>query len=855
VCAVRRLGKVLGVIGIVLLVLVVAAASYGAWTVRRSFPQVSGEVVVAGLSAPVTVYRDERGITQVYADTAEDLYFAQGYVHAQDRFWEMDFRRHITAGRLSELFGKSQVETDSYLRTMGWRRIAEKEVALLSPESRRNLDAYSKGVNAWLADHSGATASLEYAVLALQNPGYTIEPWTPVDSVAWLKAMAWDLRGNMSEEIARTVIAAQVGEGRTAQLYPPYPYDRNRPIVTQGAVVDGVWQQTAAPQSSQAAAAVPDVPASAVDALDSTGQGLAALTDMLGPDTKGIGSNSWVISGQLTDTGKPLLANDPHLGAMMPSIWYQIGLHCTTVSAACPYDLAGYSFSGLPGIVIGHNQTIAWGFTNLGPDVTDLYLEKVDGDSYLVGGQRKPLITRQETIKVAGGDDVVITVRETEHGPLMSDVSEELRGVGTDAPAAAGSPDRGDGYAVALRWTALTPGRTMDAVDQLNRAQSWQDFRAAASLFEVPAQNLIYADVEGNIGYQTPGRIPIRSGYDGKYPAQGWDPAQSWTGFIPFEALPNVYNPDDGWIVTANQASIYEQYAYFLTDDWSYGTRSQRIVDMVRLATADGQKVTADQIRTMQFDAWNENASFLVPYLQQADVDGSAAEAVKLFDGWDFEQGADSSAAAYFNAFWRNLLLDVFGDELPEDHLPDGNDTWFTVVRNLWTTPDDAWWDDTRTADVRETRDDAVATALKEAADEMAGLQGSDPTAWRWGAIHTLTVENQTFGQSGIAPIEALFNRGPIETSGGKDIVNATGWSVPDGYEVDWVPSMRMVVDLADFDRSTWVNLTGNSGHAYHRNYVDQLDAWRDGTTFPFPFTRAAVEAAATDTLVLQPQQ
>jgi penicillin amidase len=854
VSAVRRLGKVLGVIGIVLLVLVVVATSYGAWTVRRSFPQASGEIQVAGLSAPVTVYRDERGITQVYADTPEDLYFAQGYVHAQDRFWEMDFRRHITAGRLSELFGKSQVETDSYLRTMGWRRIAEKEVALLSPESRRNLEAYSDGVNAWLADHSGATASLEYAVLALQNPGYTIEPWTPVDSVAWLKAMAWDLRGNMSEEIGRSVIAAKVGIERTAQLYPPYPYDRNRPIVQQGAVVDGVWQQTAPPQSQQRAAVVPDIPAGAVEALAGTGEGLASLTDMLGPDTKGIGSNSWVISGDLTDTGKPLLANDPHLGAMMPSIWYQVGLHCTTVSAACPYDMAGYSFSGLPGIVIGHNQTIAWGFTNLGPDVTDLYLEKVDGDSYVVGGQRKPLTTRQETIKVAGGEDVVITVRETEHGPLMSDVSEELRGVGADAPAGAGAPERGEGYAVALRWTALTAGRTMDAVDQLNRAQTWEDFRAAASLFEVPAQNLIYADVSGNIGYQTPGRIPIRAGYDGKYPALGWDPEQRWTGYVPFAALPNVYNPDEGWIVTANQASVYEDYPYFLTDDWSYGTRSQRIVDLVRLATAEGRKVGADELRSIQFDAWNENASFLVPRLQEAQVSGSAAEAVALFAGWDFEQGADSAPAAFFNAFWRNLLLDVFGDELPADHLPDGNDTWFTVVRELWDQPDDAWWDDTRTGEVRETRDEAVSKALQEAADEMAALQGSDPAAWRWGAMHTLTVENQTFGQSGIAPIEALFNRGPIETSGGKDIVNATGWSAPDGYQVDWVPSMRMVVDLADFDRSTWVNLTGNSGHAYHRNYVDQLDAWRDGMTFPFPFSRAAVEQAARDTLVLQPQ-
>jgi penicillin amidase len=848
---VRRLGKVLGIIGIVVLVLVVAAASFGAWTVRRSFPQVSGEIALPGLKSEVQVLRDERGIPQIYAASSADLFYAEGYVHAQDRFWEMDFRRHITAGRLSELFGKSQVETDTYLRTLGWRRVADRELALLSPETRGNLESYSAGVNAYLADHSGATASLEYAVLGLQNSGYTIEPWTPVDSIAWLKAMAWDLRGNMQEEISRSIISATVGVKRTAQLYPPYPYLSHRPIVSQGGVVDGVWDQSATRATATAAGLVPTVPTEAVDVLRATGAASQTITDMLGPDGPGIGSNSWVISGDKTDTGKPLLANDPHLGPMMPSIWYQIGLHCTTVSTACPYDMAGYSFSGLPGIVIGHNQTVGWGFTNLGPDVTDLYLEKVEGDSYLVGTTRKAMTSRQETIKVAGGDDVVITVRETEHGPLLSDASEELRTVGVDAPAGIVSPPKGDGFAVALRWTALTPGRTADAIDRLNRAQTWEDFRSAASLFEVPAQNLVFASVDGDIGYQTPGRIPIRSGYDGKYPAHGWDPKQTWTGYIPFEALPNVKNPDDGWVVTANQASVYEAYPYFLTDDWSYGARSQRIVDLVKLATTDGQKMTGDRMREIQFDVWNENASFLVPKIKALGVQG--VDGVSLLSDWDYRQPADSAPAAYFNVFWKNLLMDVFGDELPTDEVIGGGDRWFTAVRDLWDSPDDAWWDDVRTKDVVETRDDAVRKALSEASDELKGLQGADPDGWRWGALHTLLVQNQTFGTSGIKPIEALFNRGPIETSGGKDAVNATGWVASEGYEVNWVPSMRMVLDLSDLDRSTWVNLTGASGHAYHRNYVDQLDAWAEGRTFPFPFTAAAVKAATTDTLILKP--
>ncbi|MFN8167606.1 MAG: penicillin acylase family protein [Candidatus Nanopelagicales bacterium] len=849
----RRLGKVLGIVGIVLLVLVVAASAFGAWTVRRSFPQVSGEVALAGLSAPVEVRRDVRGVPHVYADTPQDLFFAQGYVHAQDRFWEMDFRRHITAGRLSEMFGSSQVETDTFLRISGWRRVAEQELPLLSADTRRNLEAYAKGVNAYLADHAGATASFEYAVLGLTNPSYTIEPWTAVDSIAWLKAMAWDLRGNMQEEISRSVISAKVGEARTAQLYPPYPYLRHRPIVMQGGVTGGVWDQNASRnQAASTLPRVPAVPGDALPALDATSTALASLDAVLGPVGPGIGSNSWVVSGTNTDTGKPLLANDPHLAPMMPSLWYQMGVHCRVVSQACPYDVAGFTFSGVPGVIIGHNQTVGWGFTNLGPDVTDLYLEKVVGDSYLVGTQTRKLTTRTEVIKVAGKPDVTVQVRATEHGPLVSDASSDIAEVGRTAPNGAVAPPRGDGYAVALRWTALTPGRTMDAVTLLNSAQTFQEFREAARLFEVPAQNLIFASTDGSIGYQTPGRIPIRSGYDGKYPAFGWDPKQTWTGYIPFDALPWVLDPVDGWVVTANQASVYQEYPYFLTDDWSYGARSQRIVDLVTLATTGGSTMTADKMREIQFDTWNENAAFLVPKIKDAKVSGNASAAIALFDGWDFRQPADSAPAAYFNAFWKNLLLGTFGTQLPENYQPDGSDRWFTAVRNLWDTPDDPWWDDARTP-AKEDRDAAVLAALQSAADEMVGLQGSDPSSWQWGRMHTLLVQNQTLGKSGIAPIEAIFNRGPITTSGGDSIVNATGWTVSKGYEVDWVPSMRMVLDLADLDRSTWVNLTGNSGHVYNRNYVDQLDAWQTGQTFPFPFTRAAVEAATTSTLTLTP--
>lgn len=858
----RTYQRVLAVIGLVLVLIVGAVGLYGFHLVRASFPQTSGEIALPGLSAPVTVSRDALGIPQVYADSLPDLFFAQGYVHAQDRFWEMDVRRHITSGRLSEMFGKSQIPTDSFLRTLGWRRIAEAELPMLSERSHTILDAYSAGVNAYLADHRGDEASLEYAVLALQNPDYEPEPWTPADSVAWLKALAWDLRGNMTDEVYRSIMSAAVGVDRTEQLFPAYPYAEHRPIVEGGAVVDGRFDQNAVAAGGSAGASA-HVPANAVAALGRVSTASQLLATWLGPTSREIGSNSWAVSGSKTTTGQPLLANDPHLGPTMPSLWYQSGLHCTTQGPDCNYDVAGWTMAGLPGIFIGHNDVVAWGFTNLGPDVTDLVLEQVTDDTYLLDGKSVPMTTHDETIKVAGGDPVTITVRETIDGPIISDVADidDYVAVGKDAPVPApGSvatrevpPERGDGYGVALRWTALTPQPTFDAFDLLNTARSWEQFREAAKKLAVPAQNLLYADTQGNIGYQAPGRIPIRSGYDGKWPVPGWSSRYHWQGFIPFEALPNVLNPKDGFIVTANQAVVDPSYPYFITDDWSYGARSQRIVDLVSAATADGAKIDADQMRSIQMDAQNELALFLAPKLLGLPASGQTASAVALLDGWDGQQKVDSAAAAYFNGVWKQMVTRMFDSASGTDLIPaSGNDQYWQVIKNIWDRPDDFWWDD-KTQDGTQTRDETLQASMDAAAAELTSTLGSDPSAWTWGALHTLTLTNQTLGTSGIAPVERIFNRGPVELAGGEGTVDATSWTPADGYTVDWVPSMRQVIDLSDFDASTWVNLSGASGHAFNANYEDQTSAWATGQQFPWAFTRGAVDAAATNTLTLVP--
>ena len=843
----------------------------GVWAVRRSFPQLGGDLRLAGLTAPVTVLRDASGIPNVYASNELDLFRAQGYVHAQDRFWEMDFRRHVTGGRLAELFGEGQLETDKYLRTMGWRRVAEREWDLISPESRGFLTAYAEGVNAWLAGHSGGAASLEYSVLSLQNSGYEIEPWQPVDSLAWLKAMAWDLRGNMDSEITRAALAAHgLSRDQIEQLYPPYPYDRNLPIVDGGRVVGGAFDATAKGSPPQPPPMAGALPLAALDALSAGLQRLAAATSgpgafagtaplaSEGAGGDGIGSNSWVIAGRLTASGRPILANDPHLGASMPGIWYQMGLHCS-----CGYEAGGFTFSGVPGIVIGHNARIAWGFTNLDPDVSDLYLERIDGDRYQVDGEWRDLQRREETLRVAGGEPVTINVRSSSHGPLLSDASEDLRKLaGNDLPPPAGAAERSprssggipEGTAVALRWTALDPGRTVDALFALNRAGNWTEFRAAAALFEVPAQNIVYADVDGNIGYQSPGKVPIRGKGDGRWMAPGWDSAYDWTGYLPFAELPSVYNPPRGYVVTANQAVIGPQYQPLLTTDWGYGSRSQRIDDLIADAASDGG-ISVRDVARIQFDNANPMAPVLVPALLNVPAgglaDGLVRRARELLRGWDYQQGEASAPAAFFNAVWRHLLRRGF-DELPAEYLPDGGDRWFEVVRNLLGEPDSRWWDATDTARV-ETAPEILAAAMADAADELRRDQGDDPAGWQWGRMHTLTLRNQSFGTSGIGVVEWLFNGPPTPVAGGGAIVNATSWNAAEGYEVTAAPSMRMIADMSNLDGSRWIQLTGNSGHAFHPNYDDQFELWRRGETLPWRWDRESIADAAIETLILQP--
>ena len=824
-----------------ILALVVVLSVLGfVWMSRRSFPQTKGTLTFQGLQAPVDIYRDEYGIPHIYASNPHDLFFALGYVHAQDRFWQMDVWRHTAAGRLSEMFGESQVETDAFLRTLGWWRLAEQDYQRLPEDVRAVLDAYADGVNAYLAQRKGSALSLEYAVLKLLNPDYEPEPWDPVHALAWIRVMAWDLRGNIQAEIERAVLLKTLSPEQVAELFPPYPYDRHPVIV---------------PEFSSEAAAEPSPslppywPQVAVLA-EGLGRTIRQVDAYLGTGGLDLGSNSWAISGDLSATGKPILANDPHLGQQLPSIWYQVGLHCQPKSEACPYDVVGFSFAGAPGVIIGHNDRIAWGFTNVGPDVMDLYIEKINPENpnqYQVNGEWVDMDVRTEVIRIAGGGSVEITIRSTRHGPVISDVYGKLKDFdeksGLDLPAS---------YALALRWTALEPANTLQAILEFNKARNWEEFRKAARLFDVPAQNLLYADVDGNIGYQTPGKIPIRQpGHTGEVPVPGWTDDYEWQGYIPFEELPWVLNPPKGYIVTANNAVVGPDYPWRIFDRPAMGYRARRIVDLIEQSP---KPLDVEDMARIQADNYDGSAAFLVPLVMELDLQDARLEEVRaLWQGWDYQMDAESPAAALYGAFWRHLLAATFHDDLPQDYWPQGGARWFEVMRHLVDIPDSPWWDDKNTPE-RETRDDILRQAFAAAVAELEERLGRDPNRWAWGKLHALYLTHPTLGKSGVAPIEALFNRGPYPTGGGAGIVNATGWKANKGYRVVSLPSMRMIVDLADLSRSLAIHTTGQSGHAFHPHYVDMTDLWRTFQYHPMLWTQEQVLAHLEGHLRLEPQ-
>ncbi|MDR5693927.1 MAG: penicillin acylase family protein [Armatimonadota bacterium] len=780
------LTRALRIVASVLIVLLALLAATSIYLIRRPFPQISGSVRVQGLQAEVQVIRDRWGIPHIFAQNERDLFFAQGYVHAQDRLWQMELSRRVASGRLSEIFGEVTLDTDRFFRTLGLRRVAEEEVRLLNPQQREILEAYSAGVNAYITTHR-RRLPLEFTILRL-----TPEPWTPADSLVFGKLMSWVLGGNWKAELLRAALIARFGEEGAKKLLPPYPEDA--PIIV--------------PEEARAyyQAVHPDALWAVPGSLPSTG----------------IGSNNWVVAGSRTATGAPLLANDPHLEGQMPSIWYEAHL------VGGRFDVIGATFAGVPGVIIGHNRHIAWGVTNVGPDVQDLYLERLhpnDPTRYLFRGNWEPLRIVREEIRVKGrAEPFLEEVRLTRHGPILNNVIEGLPGY------------------VALRWTALQPNRLYEAVIGINLARNWQEFREALRKWAVPSQNFIYADIQGNIGYQMPGLVPIRAKGNGLVPVPGWTGEYEWVGFIPFEELPSRFNPKRGYIITANNRVPPPRYRYFISAEWDPGFRAKRIEQLL----TEKEKLDIPDFQRIQRDVLSLVARIVLPRLEKLNPqDPKAQKALELLKGWDGLLSPESTAGAVYEAFMVKLpevlFKDVLGKEVYDVYR---KAYWLQVpaTLDLLGDPPSGWWQ----GDQGKVLEKALAAAYEELEERL----GKDPKQWRWGTLHQPRFTHAL----GRLPVLAwIFNATPPPTGGDGFTVNNGGYDPDRPFRQTIVASYRQILDLADWDRSLAMHTTGQSGLPFHRHYRDFVSLWAKGEYHPLLFSRARIEASAEGRLVLRP--
>lgn len=803
-----RLWKLLRWAFLVLAVLLVALGIVVYVLVRRGWPEVDGRLAVVGLQAPVEVVRVEPGVPHIYARNAHDLFFAQGYVHAQDRLWQMEFNRILGQGRLSALFGEGALDIDKAMHILGLTQAAARDWQVLAPGTRGLLTAYSDGVNAYLQTHRGRLP-IEFTLL-----GVDPTPWTPIDSLTWGKLMSLNLSQNHPFEILRAHLINKLGEPVARQLMAPYPAGSPVIVPSEAQIYAGFDAPKQTPNRFAA---------------------LAALARIAGTGPAW-GSNGWVVAGSRTASGRPLLANDTHLGLQMPSIWYQVGLH------GGGYDEAGFSFPGMPFVVIGHNQRIAWGITNLCADVQDLYMEKLDDAAhprrYQFENAWRDLTLRREEIAVKGKPNVVLEVRETLHGPIINDAIPELKG----------SPP------TAIRWPALGGTHLIDALAALNQAHDWPSFHQALAAWDTPSVNFVYADVDGHIAYQSTGQIPVRAaGHQGMVPVPGWDGRSEWQGFIPYEELPKLLDPPSGFIVTANNKVVGDDYPHFLAYDMADPYRAQRITELL----SAGHRFTREGLRNVQADTAGLPAAALRPYLLAVPPAGEREkQALDEVRRWDLRYEPESAGASVYEVWYWYLLQDILMDDLGPSVFKEYQTVGLSQVPSiidLMTRPNDPLFDDRRTPAV-EHRDDIVRRSLTHAVAWLAKRYGSDPAGWTYGRVHSVVFVHAPLGQSGIAPLERLFNSATFPARGTAFTVDAALADFSAPFAVNFGSSQRVIVDLADLEASTWVNSTGQNAQLWHRHREDQIPKWEAIESYPMHFGEAAVRGHAESRLTLVPR-
>ena len=797
----RRLRPYCAAFGAAALLALLLAVGSCSWF---ALPSYDGIEEVPGLDAPVEIVRDAHAIPHIYAQSPRDGAFAMGYVHAQDRLWQLEMQRRIGQARLAEVVGEPAIEPDKFLRTLGIYRVAERNFEMLTPEAQAIYEAYAKGVNAYLETHS------ELLPLEFQLLGHEPEPWRPADSLVWLKIMAWDLGDNFSDELLRARLASTLDRAQLQDLWAQHPDDP------------------------------PVGPHAEAPAFDGSGIDFAALDAvaeraMPALRASGLGSNAWVVSGAHTESGKPLLANDPHLRLEVPSVWYLA--HISTPD----FEIVGSTLPGLPFPLLGRTRNLAWGFTNTGSDVQDLFIERIDPDDparYLAPEGSLPFEVRTETIGVSGGDPITLEVRETRHGPVVSDLLEESEEF-LEAS-----------HVLAFSWTALADDDvSAQALVHAAGAGGWEEFVEALSDLAVPQQTIVFADADGTIGYVAPGRVPIRASGQGHLPAPGWTGTHDWVDRVPFEALPGDYDPASGRIVSGNNRMVSDDYPYYLTDDWTPPYRAQRIDALLDARP----KHDVASFSAIQQDQVSLAAARLVPVLLKLaePANDTGRTALAMLGAWDHTMGRGSTEALIYMAWARELMHVLFADELGDVF----EDYWKirteVIHRALGERPE---WCDNETTSQQETCAEAVSRALKISLEYLAVTYGHDMDDWRWGEAHAVRMKSRILGE---VPAVGSWFEINMPSGGEKETIKAGGFDVADAerpFAQNHGAGYRAVYDLGNPERSVFVISTGQSGNPLSSHYEDYAEPWRDGQYLPMLTKRAAVEEDALGTLVLEPR-
>ena len=784
---------------------------------KKTLVPTSGTTAVEGLKEEVRIFRDQWGIPHIHAANVEDLFFAEGYTHAQERLWQMEFSRRLACGTLAEMVGELALDIDIFMRTVGLRRTGEEAAKLFEQEAdeltKRVIAAYVKGVNGFIESHRDSPP-FEFAVLACQP-----SPWTMADSAACGLLLAWQLGLNWGIEIVRADLIERLGEKRARELLPFYPPEASIVIPSQR-------------QSSDIA--------SYLLALQKKVTGSAGL----GPAPPG--SNNWVIDGSKSTTGMPLLANDPHLLIQMPSVWYEAHL------VAPGFNVTGVTLPGIPPVILGHNERIAWGMTVLPADVQDLYVERFNPDNphqYLYQGKWEDAKICSEQFHVRGKDEPVTKeVLITRHGPIMDSVM-----VGFASPEIKKWPRE----ALALRWTGHDPSNIplmLQGLIKLDQAGNWEEFREALRLFVCPSQNFVYADVDGNIGYQANSLIPIRAKGQGLVPVPGWTGEYEWVGYIPFDELPSAFNPPTHFIATANNKIVHEDYPYFITHDWFPSYRARRIVQLLNAR----EKLSPQDFMEMHGDVYSLWAQELIPFVTRIKPqDRKQEEALGYLRGWDSRMDKDSVAASLFHMWYmklvENTLRDKLGQDLYEHYFTKQigfNCFHFLAIPDLLEYPGGYWFGDGSESNV-ENRDKLSQLSLEQAIDELTQRLGAEMSAWRWGRLHAATFRH-LLGLT--SPLDQVLNAGPVEVGGDWNTVNVGGFDYGAGFGPVIIPSYRQVIDLGDLSRSVSMHTTGQSGQPGSEHYRDFVEPWANVEYHPMLFDREAIEKEAKELLRLVPK-